>query len=87
MPVTIEVKVHQLRVQEDGDVQSHETHTVFEDGVRTGSFNHVRVIDMEGVVATESQLVQDLIGGLDTPARRTDRQSARDAAIAAQGNP
>lgn len=77
MPITIEVLVHQVRVREDGDVESHETHTVLDDGVRTGSFNHVRVIDMEGDVTQESQLVKDMVSGLDTPSRRAEREAQR----------
>jgi hypothetical protein len=82
MAITIEVEVHQTRVLPDGDIQSHETHFVLEDGVRTGSFNHVRLIDMEGDVTTESPLVKDLVGGLDTPARRQERADARAARAA-----
>lgn len=82
MALTKEVTQREVRVSADGVMQSHETHTILEDGVAKGTYNHVRVIQMEDAVDTESELVQDLSVGVRTT-KRLSEKAAKDAQDAA----
>ena len=80
MAIEKTVKVHQVRVLDDGQIQSHETHTVVDNGVEQGSYNHVRTIEVGDDVAAESEMVRDIAGSVHTPARKAARQARLQAA-------
>ena len=73
MAITKEIIQREVRVNDDGSLQSHETHIISEDGIVTGQYNNVRAIALTDDVSADTQLVRDIhTGGVNTPARNPD---------------
>jgi hypothetical protein len=71
-------------ILEDGQIQVKTRTVILEDGVEISSANHRHVVDVGDDVSGEDQLIQDIAGGLHTPARVAARRAV---ILAARGRP